>query len=319
MKLEVTEAGRLDKLIATALDGVSRSRVSELIDAGQVQINGVVCTKGSQRVAAGSVVTLGEIPEREAPDLTPVPMELEVVYEDDHLLVVNKPRDLSVHPSPGSKRPTLVHGLLARAHALAQGSAPHRPGLVHRLDKDTTGLILIAKNDRAHAHLAEQIQTRSAGRRYLAIARGWPPHERFTVDAPLAKDPKRPLARAVHPDGKPAISHVKRLIRLDEGALLAVKLETGRTHQIRVHMSHIKLPLVGDPDYGGRLRLPKGASAELVEALRGFRRQALHATRLELEHPASGELMAWEVPVPEDMQALLELLREDSRLHPDNG
>jgi 23S rRNA pseudouridine1911/1915/1917 synthase len=232
---------------------------------------------------------------------------LQVVFEDDHLLVVNKPAGLVVHPAAGNADGTLQNALLHIDPAL---SVLPRAGIVHRLDKDTSGLMVVARTLPAHRSLVEQLQRRTVHREYLALlqcvltAGG-------TVDAPIGRHPRDRLRMAVVESGKPAISHYRVLERFSAHSLVQVRLETGRTHQIRVHMAYIHCPLVGDPLYGGRLRLPRGASETLRAVLMSFQRQALHARRLELVHPASGEAVAWQVDPPEDFRRLLEALRAE--------
>ncbi len=305
---------RLDQAIAQAFPDYSRSRLTSWLKDGKISVNGATGLAPRTLVEGGEVIELLVEPERQT-EAAPESIPLDVLYSDEHIIVINKPAGLVVHPGAGNATGTLMNALLFHFPELRQ--LP-RAGIVHRLDKDTSGLLVVARSLPAHKALIEALSERDMHREYLALAQGLLVAG-GTVDLPIGRHPRERTRMAVTESGREAITHYRVAEKFRQHTLLRVQLETGRTHQIRVHMSHIKLPLVGDPDYGGRLRLPKGASAELVEALRGFRRQALHATRLELEHPASGELMAWEVPVPEDMQALLELLREDSRLHPDNG
>lgn len=235
-------------------------------------------------------------------------IDLDIVYEDEHILVVNKPAGLVVHPAAGNYTGTLVNALL---HYLPQMAELPRAGIVHRLDKDTTGLMVVAKTLAAHNRLVRQLQARSVSREYEAVAIG-----QFTgpgkVDAPIGRHPKQRKKMAVVPHGgKPAVTHFRVLRRFDWHAHLRLKLETGRTHQIRVHMAHIHHPLVGDPLYGGRFKKPAGIDPHLAEVLRQFPRQALHAAELGLEHPASGEYMRWTAPLPADMQMLLTELEQD--------
>ena len=265
-------------------------------------------------VEGGEVVELLVEPERQT-EAAPENIPLNVVYSDEHIIVINKPAGLVVHPGAGNATGTLMNALLFHFPELR---LLPRAGIVHRLDKDTSGLLVIARSLPAHKTLIEALSDRDMHREYMAVAQGLLVAGGM-VDLPIGRHPRERTRMAVTESGREAITHYRVAEKFRQHTLLRVQLETGRTHQIRVHMSHIKLPLVGDPDYGGRLRLPKGASAELVEALRGFRRQALHAARLELEHPATGELMAWEAPIPEDMQALILLLREDLRLNPDKN
>jgi len=240
---------------------------------------------------------------------------LDIAYEDDHILVINKPAGLVVHPAAGNYTGTLLNGLL---HHVPSNESIPRAGIVHRLDKDTTGLMVVAKSLEAHNALIQQLQARSVHREYQAITQGVMTGG-GTVDEPMARHPQARTKMAVVSDnggksgGKDAITHYRVIERFPNHTHIRVKLETGRTHQIRVHMAHIGYSLVGDMVYGGRLKLPKGATAELHDMLRNFKRQALHAGKLGLIHPVSEEYMEWQVPPPEDFNLLLEMLKKDAK------
>ncbi len=237
----------------------------------------------------------------------PQNIPLEIIYEDDELLVLNKQSGLVVHPAAGNPDMTLQNGLLFHAPDLIH--LP-RAGLVHRLDKDTSGLLVVAKRAGAHRILIEQLQAREITREYFALVSGVMTTG-GTVDLPIGRHPTHRTRMAVVPNGKPAVSHYRVLERFQAHSLLRVKLETGRTHQIRVHLTYLGYPLVGDPLYGGRLRLPAGVPAQLQQAIKQFPRQALHACNLALQHPKTGVWTAWQAPMPEDMHNLLEILRPD--------
>ena len=243
-------------------------------------------------------------------DWQPEAIALDIIYEDHALLVINKPAGLVVHPAAGHQDGTLLNALLHHAPELAK--VP-RAGIVHRLDKDTTGLMVVAKTLEAQTDLVIQLQNRSVIREYECVVVGVMTAG-GKVDQPIARHGTNRQKMAVVAGGKQAISHYRVINRFRTHTHVKVKLETGRTHQIRVHMSHIYFPLVGDQTYGGRLRIPPGASTELIAMLREFPRQALHARRLELEHPDDNRTMRWEAPLPADMLALLALLREDGEI-----
>ena len=241
----------------------------------------------------------------------PEAIDLDIVHADADVIVVNKPPGLVVHPGAGNPAGTLQNALLHFDPKLAE--IP-RGGIVHRLDKDTSGLMVVARSMRAHTSLVEQLSERDVHRQYLAIVYG-AMVAGGRVDAPLGRHPRDRLKQAVREDGRDAITHYRVRERFRTMTLVECRLETGRTHQIRVHMAHVKHPLVGDPQYGGLLKLPKGAGAPLVDALRGFKRQALHAEQLEFVHPKTGKPVSFEVAPPADMQGLLAALREDAREH----
>jgi 23S rRNA pseudouridine1911/1915/1917 synthase len=237
----------------------------------------------------------------------PEPLDLDVVYEDSHLMVVNKPPGLVVHPGAGNLRGTLMNGLLHRVPGLAD--LP-RAGIVHRLDKDTSGLLLIGKTLTSHTALVRQMGAREISRHYLAVCMGVLTGG-GTIDAPIGRHPVDRLRMSVQDGGRPAVTHYRVLKRFGAHTYISVRLESGRTHQIRVHFAWRRHPLVGDPVYGGRLAIPAGAGPQLQEVLRGFRRQALHASRLQFTHPASAESVTFEAPVPADLETLLQALEQD--------
>lgn len=297
------QAGRrLDQALAELLPDYSRSRLKEWIVAGQVLLDGAV-PEPRTRVAAGQRVELEAIVEAVGA-VAPQPVGFDVVYEDDAVLVVLKPAGLVVHPGAGNRDATLENGLRHRRPALAE--LP-RSGLLHRLDKDTSGLVLVAKTLAAHTHLTRELQQRRIAREYRAIVNGVMTAG-GTVAAPIGRHPTQRTRMAVVTGGREAVTHYRVLARFVAHTWLAVRLETGRTHQIRVHMAHLGFPLVGDRTYGGRPRLPPGAAPELAAALRGFPRQALHACALGFGHPASGVPMRFEAPLPADMRELLAAL-----------
>lgn len=304
---------RLDQAIAQVFPDYSRSRLTAWLKEGKILVNGQTGVIPRTPVEGGEQIELLVEPEAQTEAL-PEDIPLDVVHADEHIIVINKPAGLVVHPGAGNMTGTLMNALLFHFPELR---VLPRAGIVHRLDKDTSGLLVVARSLPAHKALVEALADRDMHREYLAVAQGLLVAG-GTVDRPIGRHPRERTRMAVTESGREAITHYRVAEKFRQHTLLRVQLETGRTHQIRVHMAHIKLPLVGDPDYGGRLRLPKGASQELIDLLRGFRRQALHAARLELQHPATGELMAWEAPIPDDMQALIDLLREDRRLHPDS-
>ncbi|PAU89710.1 23S rRNA pseudouridine(1911/1915/1917) synthase RluD [Pseudomonas jilinensis] len=299
---------RLDQIAAQLFPDHSRSRLQGWIKDGSLTVDGR-SLRPRDTLYGGEQLELDA--EREVQgDWQPEAIELAVVYEDDSLLVINKPAGLVVHPAAGHQDGTLLNALLHHAPQLA--TVP-RAGIVHRLDKDTTGLMVVAKTLEAQTDLVAQLQARTVTREYECVVVGVMTAG-GKVDAPIARHGVNRQKMAVVADGKPAVSHYRVIRRFRAHTHVRVKLETGRTHQIRVHMSHIHFPLVGDQTYAGRLRIPPGASPELVKLLREFPRQALHARRLELEHPLDGRLMSWEVPLPQDMIELLTLLREDGEL-----
>ncbi len=297
---------RLDQVLAGLFSQYSRSRLQQWTKRGWVLIDGAPATVRQRVLGGESVEIRAELQEEGA--VEPQAMALDIVYQDDQLLVINKPAGLVVHPAAGNREGTLQNGLLHLDPALV--SVP-RAGIVHRLDKDTSGLMVVARTLEAHTSLVGQLQARSVSREYLALV-----HTVLTaggtVDAPIGRHPKDRMRMAVVESGKPAISHYRVLERFAAHTLVQVRLETGRTHQIRVHMAYIHCPLVGDPVYGGRLRIPRGASERLQEALRGFRRQALHAQKLSFIHPGSGEQVGWEVEPPADFIELLDVVRSES-------
>jgi 23S rRNA pseudouridine1911/1915/1917 synthase len=297
---------RLDQALAQLFDEYSRSRLSQWLKAGQVRVNGQQL-RGRDKVWGGEQVEIhAELEEQTDWQAEAIP--LEIVYEDEQLLVINKPAGLVVHPAAGNLTGTLVNALL---HHDASLSTVPRAGIVHRLDKDTSGLLVVAKTLTAQKSLVEQLQARSILREYQAVVTGVLTAG-GTVDAPIGRHPVHRKRMAVVPNGKSAVTHYRVVERFRAHSWIRCRLETGRTHQIRVHMAHIHHPLVGDPVYGGRLRLPTGCDTSLAETLRNFQRQALHAGRLGLVHPASGKTLEWKAALPADMESLLAGLRTDA-------
>ncbi|MFM8333424.1 MAG: 23S rRNA pseudouridine(1911/1915/1917) synthase RluD [Candidatus Methylumidiphilus sp.] len=295
---------RLDQAMAELFPEFSRSKLQSWIKEGHAKLNGKPQIP-RHKVLGGEQVELRVEIEAQT-DALPENIPLDILHEDEALLIVNKPAGLVVHPAAGHRDGTLQNALL---HHAPQVAGIPRSGIVHRIDKDTSGLLMVAKTLQAHKALVDQLQERSIDREYLALAQGYLTAG-GTVDEPIGRHPTDRKRYAVREDGKPSVTHYRIAERLPGHTLLRVKLETGRTHQIRVHMAHLRHPLIGDPVYGGRLRLLPGGGEALAETLRGFRRQALHAEKLGLEHPTTGEWCEWRVDMPEDMALLLEALRQ---------
>lgn len=300
---------RFDQVLAELFPDYSRSRLTTWIKSGDARLDGAVVAP-RQLVRGGEAIALQARTEREV-GAEPEAIALDIRHEDADVLVVNKPAGLVVHPGAGNPAGTLQNALLHHDPKLAE--VP-RAGIVHRLDKDTSGLMVVARTMRAHTSLVEQLSAREVHRQYAAIVYG-AMIAGGRVDAPIGRHPHDRLKQAVREDGREAVTHYRVRERFRTMTLVECRLETGRTHQIRVHMAHVKHPLVGDPQYGGLLKLPKGATPELVEALRSFRRQALHAEKLEFAHPRSGKSIAVEAERPADMEGLLAALRADVREH----
>lgn len=296
---------RLDQALARLLPQYSRSRLQGWIDEGAVQVDGRQL-RGRDKVVGGEKVRIEARVEPEG-HVTAEEIPLDVVFEDRALLVINKPAGLVVHPGAGNAAHTLQNALLAFDPKLA---VVPRAGIVHRLDKDTSGLLVVARTPEVHTALVAAISEREVERHYIALCMGVMTAG-GTVDEPIGRHRSQRTRMAVRSDGRPAVTHYRVIKRFRAHTLVRAELETGRTHQIRVHLSHIGYPIVGDPDYGGRRRLPAGASPELVSALEGFKRQALHAARLKLEHPVSRKEMEWEAPMPGDIAGLVGILERD--------
>ena len=303
---------RIDQILAELFPEFSRSRLTAWIKAGEVRVDGRT-PRPRDAVRGGETVDIHAKLETPAA-MVAEPIALSLLYEDEHLLVLNKPAGLVVHPGAGNHQGTLVNALLHHDAGLA--SLP-RAGIVHRLDKDTSGALIVARTPQAQAALTEQLAERRIHRQYEAIVNG-AIIAGNSIDAPLDRHPVDRLRRAVVEDGKPAVTHYRVRERYRIHTRIECVLETGRTHQIRVHMAHIRHPLLGDPLYGGSLRLPKAASDELITTLRGFRRQALHAEKLALEHPVTGEPLDITAPAPPDLLALAAALRADMAEHQDD-
>ena len=302
-----TAAGRrFDAVVAELFPEYSRSRLGA-VQQHLTGLDPLGQARPRDPLRGGELVTLNVVLETQT-DAQPEDIPLDVLFEDEHLLVINKPVGLVVHPGAGNHSGTLVNALLFRDPSVA---VLPRAGIVHRLDKDTSGVMVVAKTLEAQTALVEQLAARDVHRQYLAIVMG-ALVAGGTADAPIARHPRDRLKMAVREDGKEAITHYRLRERFRAHTALECRLETGRTHQIRVHMAHVRHPIIGDPLYGGALKLPKGASDELVAALRGFKRQALHAETLEFTHPITGEPVRNTAPVPDDMLHLMKVLREDS-------
>jgi 23S rRNA pseudouridine1911/1915/1917 synthase len=296
---------RVDRALTVLLAEFSRSRLADWIRRGLVTVDGQP-VRPRDPVVAGSVIAVAA-PVEAAVDDAPEDIALDVRHEDADLFIINKPPGLVVHPGAGNPAGTLQNALLHRDPALAQ--IP-RAGIVHRLDKDTSGLMVVARTLKAHARLVEMLAARDIHRQYEALVVG-SMVAGGSVDAPIDRHPRDRVKMAVVDGGREAVTHYRVRERFPAHTLLEVRLETGRTHQIRVHMAHVRHPLVGDAVYGTGLKLPKGASPALVEALRAFRRQALHAEKLEFAHPVTGKLVTASAARPSDLDALLVALRVD--------
>ena len=298
---------RLDQVLAELFADYSRSKLQTWVKSGRVQVNGLTL-KPKDKLVGGETIDLDA--EAEIVVLAePEPIPLDIIFEDESLLIVNKPAGLVVHPAVGNWNGTLLNALLNHDNHLE--TLP-RAGIVHRLDKDTSGLLMIAKTLQAHNSLTQQLQDRAITREYQAIARG-----RMTaggtVDEPIGRHPTDRKRYAVRENGKSSVTHYRVGQRFTRHTLVQVKLETGRTHQIRVHMAHIRFPLLGDQVYGGRFQMPADCSEQLEKELRSFKRQALHAARLGLQHPVTDEYCEWEQAMPDDMIRLLAALAENER------
>jgi len=302
---------RLDQVLAKLFPEYSRAKLQNWVQNQKVTVDGQH-KKNRDKVAAGEAIAIEAELEKIA-TWSAQAIELAIVYEDDDILIINKPVGLVVHPGAGNREGTLVNALLHYYPPLDQ--LP-RAGLVHRLDKDTSGLLIVAKTMLAHTRLVRMIQKRQIAREYTAIVAG-NLIAGGTIDQPIGRHPRQRTKMAVIETGKTAITHYRVLERFRGYTLLKVILDTGRTHQIRVHMAWLHYPLVGDSLYGWRLRLPPRAGSELVLALQSFKKQALHATRLGLEHPVTREKLKWEVPLPDEMQHLISLLSQDRGTHHD--
>ncbi len=303
------DSARFDQAASCLFPDFSRSRLQSWIKSGELTVDGNI-KRPKDRVERGEVLSLHAELQAEG-RFEPEDIALDVVYEDDDILVINKPVGLVVHPGAGNPEGTLLNAVLNHCPGI---DAVPRAGIVHRLDKDTSGLMVVAKTLQAHSQLVAQLQAREVHREYDAVVMGSMTGG-GTVDEPIGRHPQHRTKMAVlQHGGKEAITHYRLQARFRDHCHVRCFLETGRTHQIRVHMAYLKHPLVGDSVYGGRPRLPKGASEALVTALRSFPRQALHARKLELEHPRTGDTMSWEVPLPEDMVSLLAVLAAEEKL-----
>ncbi|ORU89852.1 MAG: RNA pseudouridine synthase [Cycloclasticus sp. symbiont of Poecilosclerida sp. M] len=297
---------RLDQALAEMCPEYSRSRLKTWVISGDIRVDGEIL-RPKDKVKSGELVLLNPVADTSS-EVKAESIELNIVYEDESLLVVNKPAGLVVHPAVGNWNGTLQNALL---HHDASLEGLPRAGLVHRIDKDTSGLLMVARTLTAHKDLVEQLQARAFEREYLAVVRGYMTAG-GSVDKPLARHPTDRKKYAVRGGGKQAITHYRVDTRFAKHTLLKVKLETGRTHQIRVHMSHISHPIVGDQVYGGRFKMMANASELLSDTLRAFKRQALHAARLGVIHPESGEAIAWDCPLPDDMKNLVKVLGQET-------
>ena len=286
------QTGRIDKVLTTLEPEITRSQLKNLINDGHVTVNGQA-VKPKYKVQAGDKISLVK-PEPQSLELTPENIPLDIVYEDDDVIVVNKPQGMVVHPAPGHPDHTLVNALLYHS-PLSTINGTFRPGIVHRIDKNTSGLLMVAKNDLAHQSLAEQLRNKTNKREYLALVYGQIKEDEGTIDAPLGRNPQDRKKQAVVKGGRHAVTHFKVIKRYDNFTLVKCILETGRTHQIRVHMKYIGHPLVGDPLYGPRKVIGKNG-------------QFLHAALLGFKHPRTGKEMVFEAPLPENFQKMLDKL-----------
>lgn len=321
IELKVSEgqsSERIDKYLANLLPNKSRAYIQSLVESKNILVNGK-SIKSSYKVSPSEHIDI-YLQQRPPIDLIPEKIPLNIIYEDSVILVVNKPPGMVVHPGPGHYSGTLVNGLLAGPLSnITDWGENIRPGIVHRLDKDTSGLLVVAKNDEAHAALARQFAQKTAHRNYQAIIWGLPKKDVQVINSYLTRDSRdRRKIKASEHAGKWAVTHLKVIARYQLVSLVECHLETGRTHQIRVHVSHIGHPVVGDPDYGGRRQaingLGQGDTARAVEYLKIMKRQALHAYRLELIHPTLNKNISFEAPLPEDFVNLLEEVQSDVKL-----
>ncbi|EPZ38534.1 Ribosomal large subunit pseudouridine synthase D [Anoxybacillus ayderensis] len=293
---EQHDGERIDKIIAGLNEQWSRSQVQQWLKEGHVLVNGKA-VKPNYKCHVDDEVVIS-IPNPEPLDVEPEPIPLDIYYEDADVLVVNKPRGMVVHPAPGHMRGTLVNALLAHCQDLSGINGVLRPGIVHRIDKDTSGLLMVAKNDLAHESLVNQLVNKTVTRKYHAIVHGVIPHDYGTIDAPIGRDSRDRQSMAVVENGKEAVTHFRVLERFEHYTYVECQLETGRTHQIRVHMKYIGYPLAGDPKYGPRKTLPIDG-------------QALHAGVLGFHHPRTGEYLQFEAPLPHEFERLLDMLRNN--------
>jgi 23S rRNA pseudouridine1911/1915/1917 synthase len=295
---------RLDVALSEMLPDYSRSKITAWIKSGDALINNKAF-KPKDKVNGSQMVSLS-LNKKQNNDWSAENIALNIVFEDEDIIIINKPFGLVTHPGAGNWNGTLANALLYYDPAL---SKLDRAGIVHRLDKNTSGLMVIARNERSQKYLVEQLQSHSVAREYSAIVYG---HmiSGGSVHDPIGRDPKDRIKQTVSSNGRDATTHYRVIDRFKSHTHVKAILETGRTHQIRVHLSHIGYPLLGDPMYGGRVRFPKKASEILKESLLGFKRQALHSKKLTLNHPSTGELMSWKAPLPDDMLELLAILNE---------
>ncbi|AFW93850.1 MULTISPECIES: RluA family pseudouridine synthase [Nostocales] len=305
--IQVTEnSDRLDRYLSQELSDLSRSRIQQLIEQGHVQINNLICTSKKINLKTGDLITL-EIPTVQPLAISAENIPLDILYEDDELIIINKPAGLVVHPAPGHPDGTLVNAILAHCPNLPGIGGIQRPGIVHRLDKDTTGAIAIAKTDLAYQHLQAQLQAKTARREYLGLIYGVPKTETGSIDLPIGRNPqdrKRMAIVSIEDGGRNAVTHWRVKERFGNYTLIHFQLETGRTHQIRVHSAKMGHPLVGDPIYS--------SGHSLGVNLPG---QALHAWKLQLQHPVAGNLVEVTAPLPRSFATLLEVLRRRSGLY----
>ena len=294
LTIEEFAGERIDKALSQMEESWSRSQISNWLDEERILVNGAA-VKAKYKVKQGDVIEV-TVPEVEDLEIVPEDLNLEIVYEDADVLVVNKPRGMVVHPAPGHTSGTLVNGLMHHCKDLSGINGVARPGIVHRIDKDTSGLLMVAKNDVAHESLVNQLVEKSVTRKYTALVHGHIAHEKGTIDAPIGRDQKDRQKQAVVDKGKHAVTHFQVIERFGDFTLVECRLETGRTHQIRVHMNYIGFPLVGDPKYGPKKTIDFGG-------------QVLHAATLGFDHPSSGEYLEFETPLPADYEQLLNDLR----------
>lgn len=296
--IELEQAGeRIDKALSSLQSEWSRNQLAGWIADGVVKVNNEE-VKAKYKVKEGDVIQI-DVPEPEPLEVIPEDLQLEIVYEDSDVLVVNKPRGMVVHPAPGHMTGTLVNGLMHHCQDLSGINGVLRPGIVHRIDKDTSGLLMVAKHDVAHQSLVNQLVNKTVTRKYTALVHGHIAHDKGTIDAPIGRDPKDRQKQAIVDNGKHAVTHFQVVERFGDFTLVECRLETGRTHQIRVHMNYIGFPLVGDPKYGPKKTIDFGG-------------QVLHAGVLGFVHPITNEYLEFEAPIPVDFVNLLSELRKDS-------